>query len=425
MHPTTVLISRLGNRQWKFREREFFACGWPGRQPEILSIAVGRLRCELVVKHWSARANSEIGPEVVSYVEKRHADRRFLTGRTPAVTQAFILVLLLMLAPVSVGRASTRRVSGGEKGISRPVFVRQFASAEDIKLEHTILNRSLDIIAGPKDAEAESYALQDPSAITTDSRHRIFITDVRAKAVHVFDFTNATYSRLRGGETLHLPLGVAADRDGNIYVSDSGLQTVLVYDSRGKFIRPLKKMKGGESFFDSVRGIAVDPATARIYVCDKFRHMVFALDQQGRVLARYGKRFGGDGPGEFRYPMQVIAVGGEIVVLDSGNYRVQILDPSGRFLKQFRVPDVENGSGLAMDNDGNIYVSDPQLNHVQVFSHDGQSLYTFGETGTGVGQFNGISGIWVDSGHCLYAADSNNKRIQLFQIGALQGTGRC
>lgn len=78
-----------------------------------------------------------------------------------------------------------------------------------------------------------------------------------------------------------------------------------------------------------------------------------------------------------------------------------------------------------MDNDGNIYVSDPQLNHVQVFSHDGQSLYTFGETGTGVGQFNGISGIWVDSGHCLYAADSNNKRIQLFQIGALQGTGRC
>lgn len=78
-----------------------------------------------------------------------------------------------------------------------------------------------------------------------------------------------------------------------------------------------------------------------------------------------------------------------------------------------------------MDNDGNIYVSDPQLNHVQVFSHDGQSLYTSGETGTGVGQFNGISGIWVDSGHCLYAADSNNKRIQLFQIGALQGTGRC
>lgn len=341
------------------------------------------------------------------------------------MTQAFVLVLVFILAPVSVERASTWRVSGGEKGIPQPVFVRQFASAEDMKREHPILSRSLDIIAGSKDAEPRSYALQDPSAVTTDSRHRIFVTDVRAEAVHVFDFANSTYSRLRGGETLHLPLGVAADRDGNIYVSDSALRTVLVYDSRGKFIRPLKKMKGGESFFDGVRGIAVDPTTGRIYVCDKFRHMVFSLDQKGRIRARYGKRFGGDGPGEFRYPMQVVAGGGEIVVLDSGNNRVQILDASGRFLKAFRVSDVENGSGLAMDNDGNIYVSDPQLNRVQVFSHDGQSLYTFGETGTGIGQFSGISGIWVDSGHCLYAADSGNKRVQLFQIGGLQGRDRC
>jgi hypothetical protein len=41
-------------------------------------------------------------------------------------------------------------------------------------------------------------------------------------------------------------MAIAADPNGNIYVSDGGLQAVLVYDSRGKFIRPLKKMKGGE-----------------------------------------------------------------------------------------------------------------------------------------------------------------------------------
>jgi hypothetical protein len=80
--------------------------------------------------------------------------------------------------------------------MSRPVFIRQFASAEDLKREHPILNRSLDIIAGPKDPELQSYALQDPSVVTTDSRHRIFVTDVRAEAVHVFDFANSTYSRL-------------------------------------------------------------------------------------------------------------------------------------------------------------------------------------------------------------------------------------
>jgi tripartite motif-containing protein 71 len=341
------------------------------------------------------------------------------------VPQTFILTLALMLARAFIGPASTWQASGSGESITHPIFVRQFASAQDIKREHPILNRSLDIIAGPKEAEPQSYALQDPSAVTTDSRHRIFVTDVRAETVHVFDFANSTYSRLRGGEALHLPIGVATDPDGNIYVSDGGLQTVLVYDSRGKFIRPLKKMKGGESFFDSVRGIAVDPTTGRIYICDKFRHMVFALDQKGRVLARYGRRFGGDGPGEFRSPIQVAVVTGEIVVLDSGNHRIQILDVSGRFLKQFSVPDAENGSGLATDDNGKIYVSDPQLNHVQVFNHDGQSLYTFGETGTGAGQFSGISGIWVDSGHCLYAADSNNKRVQLFHIAGPAPSGGC
>jgi len=341
------------------------------------------------------------------------------------MTQSFVLVLVFMLAPAPVGRASTSGVSGAEKATTRPVFVRQFASAQDVKREHPILNRSLDIIAGPKDAEPPSDALQDPSAITTDSKHRIFVTDIRAGLVHVFDFANSTFSRLRGREALRLPSGFSADRDGNVYVSDSALQTVLVYDSSGKFIRPLKKMKGGESYFDGVRGIAVDPRTGRIYVCDKFRHMVFALDQKGRILGRYGKRFGGDGPGEFRSPMQVVARAGEIVVLDSGNYRVQILDASGRFVKAFRVPDIQNGSGLAMDDAGNIYVSDPQLNHVQVFSHDGRLLYTFCETGTGAGEFNGVSSLWVDSGYCLYAADTNNKRVQLFDLGALPGSSGC
>jgi streptogramin lyase len=132
-----------------------------------------------------------------------------------------------------------------------PIFVRQFASAEDITREHPILNRSLDIIAGPKDAEPQAHALQEPSAVTTDAKHRIFVTDVRAEVVHVFDFANTRYSQLRGGEPLRLPMAIAADPSGNIYVSDAGLQTVLVYDSRGKFIRSLKK--GGESFFDSVR----------------------------------------------------------------------------------------------------------------------------------------------------------------------------
>jgi sugar lactone lactonase YvrE len=140
------------------------------------------------------------------------------------------------------------------------------------------------------------------------------------------------------------------------------------------------------------------------------------LDKKGRVLSRFGKRGGGNGPAEFKYPTQVAAAGDEIVVLDSGNYRIQILDLHGHFRKEIRFSDASNRAGLAVDNDKNIYVTDPQLDRLQVFSRDGQSLYDFGQIGPEPGHFRGISGAWVDSGHCLYVVDTYNKRVQLFQI---------
>ena len=301
-------------------------------------------------------------------------------------------------------------------------FVRQFSSAQDVKREHPVVNRTLDIAAGHKDAELPIEALQQPYSVTTDSNHRIFITDVRAGAVHVFDFVHSKYFLLRGGDRLHSPLGVAADREGNVYVSDRGLHTVLVYDARGKFIHYLKS-RGHESYFDSPQGIAVDAATQHIYVCDTTRHMLIVLDKKGHVLTRFGTRGGGTRPGEFSYPTQVVAAGTEIAVLDSGNSRAQILDVRGHFLNEIRLPGIGNRAGLAMDNDRNIYVSDPELNRLEVFSHDGKLLYEFGRMGTEPAQFNGISGIWVDSGYCLYVVDTQNKRVQLFQITAPNAHG--
>jgi hypothetical protein len=40
--------------------------------------------------------------------------------------------------------------------------------------------------------------------VATNSKHRVFVADLGAKAVHVFDFIRSKYSRLRGrGNRLH------------------------------------------------------------------------------------------------------------------------------------------------------------------------------------------------------------------------------
>jgi len=305
-------------------------------------------------------------------------------------------------------------------------FVREFSSAEDVKgISHPILNKALDIVAGPKDPSPppESMLLQ-PHAVTSDFNGRIFVTDVTGGVVHVFDFANHEYWVLGTGTHLRSPLGVATDHDGNVYVSDSSLRTVFVYDSKGKFLHYLKKPRGDESYFDAPLGIAIDPATEHIYVCDTPRHMVIVLDKKGHVIATLGKRGGGTAPGEFKYPTQVVARAEEIFVLDVGNSRVQILDSRGRFEKQIQLANVDNRAGLAVDDEGKIYVTDPEIEHLEAFDHDGRFLYSFGQPGTSAGQFNWISGAWVDSGSCLYIVDSENKRVQLFQIPG-QRAGRC
>jgi tripartite motif-containing protein 71 len=334
--------------------------------------------------------------------------------------RAIVLAVLLAVASgAGFSRSNSFWIHGGKKDESPHLtFVREISSPQDVKHEHhPVLDRSIDIIAGPKDPQPVVSVLQAPYGVTSDSMHRIFVTDIAARAVHVFDFANEKYSLLHGGAKLRFPFGVAADREGNVYVSDRGLQTILVYDSQGRFAHYLKKLRGKESYFDDPYGIAIDPATEHMYVCDRSRHFVVVLDKGGHVLARFGKRFGGDGPGEFSLPTQIAVAGGEIVVLDSGNRRIQILDEQGHFQREIRVEGISNGSGLAIDSDKNIYVTDPPLDRLQAFSLYGQELYEFGQTGTQPGQFRGISGIWLNSGHCLYVVDTQNRRVQLFQVG--------
>lgn len=296
-------------------------------------------------------------------------------------------------------------------------FVRAFSSSDDVKRPlPPILDRTLDIIAGPKDTGPRVDVLQSPSAVTTDSKGRVFVADPGAKAVHVFDFNRSKYHLLRGGDRLRSPVSLAVDSQDNLYVIDQSSNTVLVYDSAGKFRRYLGKLNGGESYFESPAGIAIDRTTGRVYVCDTHRHMVIVMDDRGTVIGKFGKRGGGDRPGEFRLPTQAVVSGGELFVLDSGNTRVQILDTEGHFRRAINLAYADRRTGLAVDKQGNVYVSDPGLNQVQIFSREGRRLYTFDPSTIKDANFGDPSGMWVHAGYCLYVLDSRSHRAGLFQI---------
>ena len=296
-------------------------------------------------------------------------------------------------------------------------FVRAFSSADDVRPSHPVLNRTLDIIAGPADPVTHLDALQSPTAITVDSTHRVFVADPGARAVHIFDFPHSKYSRLDDhSDRLHAPVALAVDGQNNLYVVDQSSRTVLVYDSAGKFRHSLGKLRGGESYFDTPAAVATDPATGRVYVCDRQRHMVFVLDARGKIVRRVGNRGGGNQPGEFRYPTQMVVAGGEVFVLDTGNTRIQVLDTTGHFLRAIALAYADRQTGLALDSQFRIYVSDPVLNKIQVFRRDGKALNTFDPSTIKDQNFSRPSGMWADAEHSIYVVDSQSKRVGVFRI---------
>jgi DNA-binding beta-propeller fold protein YncE len=261
--------------------------------------------------------------------------------------------------------------------------------------------------------------------VTTDSNHHIFVADPGANAVHVFDFNHSKYSLWENGrDRLGTPVSLAVDGLNNLYVIYNAARTVVIYDSAGRFRGHLFIPPAGESSRNNLAGIAIDKATGQVYVCDRQNHMIIVVDDQGRPIREIGKPGGGNESGEFRFPSQVVVEQGELFVLDTGNTRVQILDPAGRFMRTIALTYADNHTGLAVDGQDSVYVSNFDLNQIEVFSHDGERLYTFDLSTVKGANFIHPSGIWVDAGYCLYVVDSQSDRVGLFQISGTNAQ-RC
>jgi hypothetical protein len=112
----------------------------------------------------------------------------------------------------------------------------------------------------------------------------------------------------------------------------------------------------------------------------------------------------------------VVVARGELFVLDAGNTRIQVFDPLGQFRRAINLTYADNHTGLAVDDQDSIYVSNPGLNQIEVFGHDGKRLYTFDLSTVKGANFIHPSGMWIDAGYCLYVIDSQSHLIGLFQI---------
>jgi len=222
--------------------------------------------------------------------------------------------------------------------------------------------------------------------IADSERHTIFIAsprgDLRGR------WGNGTPGR--ADDAYNSPEDVAVDREGNVYIADTGNQRVV---RRDPATGATKVIGAGQLLFPSA--VAVDHS-GMLYVLERGGNNLYAFDREGAQIAKWPQ--GGAlsrvvpqgttdqyvAPGDLWAPVSLAVDGQYLYVLENDAFRhtrVQVLNP---------VP----GKSLKVD-DGVIA--------------------TFAEAqGPGPGQVSGPRGVAAAPDGRVVVVDTNNHRLQLF-----------
>ena len=185
---------------------------------------------------------------------------------------------------------------------------------------------------------------------------------------------------------------VTTDSNGHVFVFQRGAvaDPILVFDSGGNYLRSF----GRELDFGNEHGMRIDRHD-NVWVTDNRKHTVMKLSNDGNLLMTLGTE-GRAGTGEDTFDRPAdIAFGPDdtLYVADGyGNSRVVKFDADGNFLKAWGTPGSAPGEfnlvhSVAVDSQGNVYVSDRQNSRIQIFDSEGNLLRIWTHLGSTQGIF--------------------------------------
>jgi sugar lactone lactonase YvrE len=218
----------------------------------------------------------------------------------------------------------------------------------------------------------------DPRGLATDADGNIYVVTGTEAKVHKFSpaGTELTSWPLTGkdGRPAGEPFSVAVVGD-RVLVLDAATSDLLRYDRNGT---PQGPIHACECFFP--RGLLAD-RDGTIWVADtgggRLVHLTTDAQPLGTLLTR------GTGPGQAVEPTALWrAADGSLYVADVGNNRVQRLGPDGTFQAQWPIGHsiARDGARLTGDAAGHLYVSLPESGAVAVYDADGKPLATWQPT---------------------------------------------
>ncbi len=177
------------------------------------------------------------------------------------------------------------------------------------------------------------------------------------------------------------PSGMGIDKNGMIYVADSGSSKIKRYSRQGRLNLEFGEMGEGDGCFDGPKDVAIN-SKGDIYIADTWNNRVCIFSNNGTFKMNIGGL--GEGLGRFKFPNSIAIDGDDyLYIVDSGNGVIQKFDPSGRFIMEFgKKEGLKWPSGIAIGDCGldgiadcgfkeDIYISDSGNNRIMRFNKDG------------------------------------------------------
>jgi DNA-binding beta-propeller fold protein YncE len=325
---------------------------------------------------------------------------------------------------------TSRLVWPGPPNIGRVKYVQYFAGqkfdlsvAPKKKPKQSWMDRLAGVQPSPTGKlKRMPFQLLGPYLMAVDADGNLYVPDQKVGAVFVFNTQTRSATLIRNGveATFGWINGVAIDDDGRIFITDGKLHRVLILNKNRQVVDQIKG-----DLIDPV-GIAIDTENRFVYVVDTQQDQVLVYDADSlkllRRLGHTGKLHEMTALGDFAAPTGVaLDADGNVYVTDTLNNRVEIFDADGEFISQFgRHCDgygcFAHPKGIAIDSDGHIWVADPMLDLLQVFNRDGQLLAFVGGHGNLLGQFSSLVGVAFDpKSNLIFTSEQYPGRVQEFQ----------
>ena len=289
------------------------------------------------------------------------------------------------------------------------------------------------VINPPMNAPRSIAFAPDGTFYTADSRNnRILHFD--ASGAFINQWGSASGNNLNNPNpaappsTFNEPWVVAVASDGSVYVSDTWNYRIQKFSATGQFIKMWSTYGPADQpeTFYGPRGLAVD-AQGRVYIVDTGNKRIVVFDADGNYITQFGSA--GLDPGLFDEPVGIaIDSTGILYVTDTWNQRIQSFTTSitatgVQFtpLKQWDVvgwngQSLDNKPFITVDNQGHVFVTDPEDFRVIEYTTDGQLVQTWGDYGTTDSTFGTTSGIAIDSTGHIWVSDVGNNRIMEFTL---------